>query len=453
MDYKQCQHCRETKKITSFNFNKTSKDGHQKYCKDCHRYLSRKYKERKASKEGQVMLPYKSKKYSTISDEELLQIIKDFFNEFKRAPTTSDFDNNDKYPHFKTYYRHFIYYKSDTKVSSWNDILKLADVTPLDFKDFWSAWQYLVEISASILEGDCLFQYCGFGLDFKPDIYIPLKNKVIDASTSNYACKHKRKQYKKAADKGASVEYWCLNKNNRPGLDFPNLKYVFADEIIMRLSELGYYKLCYDIRNLNLVYKDFKDDYREHKKDYVIKKLKEFHAKNGRTPYTRDFLSNPDYPSSTTISKLFGTFNNALIAASLDINSLGHLPFNEKVAKEDLLNLINKLGRLPLYRELGLPNTTYSERVYLKYWGGIKCCVNSLGLDYLKLKSLLITTKVTLRLDSIIEFKTIHHRLPNTNELCAKNKLPSYQWVSDNFGSYENLKIYLENLITPKTNI
>ncbi|MBU3145972.1 homing endonuclease associated repeat-containing protein [Clostridium sp. CF012] len=450
MEYKQCRHCKKVKELAEFNLNKSSKDGHQKYCKECNKYLGRRYKERKASKEGRVMLPYKTKQYSTISDDELLQIIRNFFNEFKRAPTTCDFENTDKYPHFKTYYRHFIYYKSDTNVSSWNDILKLAGVTPLDYRDFWPAWQYLVEKSASILEGDCLFQYCGFGLDFKPDIYVPLKHKVIDAATSNYACKHKEKQYKKATDKGASVEYWCLNKNNKPGLNLPNLKYVFADEIIVRLSALGYHDLCYDIKNLYLVYKNLNDLYMDHKKDYVIKKLKEFHTKNGRTPYTRDFLNNPDYPSSTTITLLFGTFNNALIAAGLDINTLANLPFNEKVAREDLLNLINKLGRLPLYRELGPPNTTYTQKVYLKYWGGIQGCVNSLGLDYLKLKGLSMTANVKLRLDSIIKFKTLYNRWPDINELRIKNNLPSYHWINDHFGNYENLKIHLENLIDTK---
>ncbi|MBU3181168.1 homing endonuclease associated repeat-containing protein [Clostridium psychrophilum] len=447
MDYKQCRHCKETKELAQFNLNKSSKDGHQKYCKECNKNLNRDYKERKASKEGRVMLPYKSKKYSTVSNEELLQIIKNFFNEFKRAPTTCDFDNNDKYPHFRTYYRHFVYYKSDTKVSSWNDILNLAGVSPLDYRDFWSAWQYLVEISASILEGDCLFQYCGFGLDFKPDIYIPLKHKVIDEATSNYACKHKVKQYKKATAKGASVEYWCLNKNNRPGLNLPNLKYVFADEIVLKLSKLGYHKLCYDIKNLHLVYKEFNDAYKKHKKDYIIKKLKEFHLKNGRTPFTRDFIGNPDYPSSSAITDLFGTFNNALIASELTINTFANLPFDEKIAKDDLMNLINKLGRLPKWRELHPPNTTFTQKVYHKYWGSIENCVNSIGFNYMFLKNSSIDIKVNLRLDSIIEFKTLHNRMPAINEFGAKNALPSYHWVCNHFGSYENLIIHLDNPI------
>lgn len=44
----------------------------------------------------------------------------------------------------------------------------------------------------------------------------------------------------------------------------------------MRLSALGHDKLCYDIKNLYLVYKDFSNAYIDHKKEYVIKKLKEF---------------------------------------------------------------------------------------------------------------------------------------------------------------------------------
>ena len=114
--------------------------------------------------------------------------------------------------------------------------------------------------------------------------------------------------------------------------------------------------------DLHLVYKDFNYLYKKHKKDYIIKKLKEFHTKNSRTPYCRDFIDNPDYPSSSTITNLFGTFNNVLLASELNINTFANLPFNE--------------------------------------------------------------------------FGT-------------KNNLPSYHWVNNHFGSYENLIIHLENSIEP----
>ena len=268
MEEKQCRYCKIIKPLSEFNLNRSRKDGHQKYCKECNKILNRQYKERKAAKEGRTMKAYEPQKYSTITDEELLQFIRDFYKEYKRAPLTSDFENTTKYPHFKTYYRHFKYYRKENKLSSWNDILELAGVSPLNMRDLWSAWQYLVEKSAQLLEGDCLFQYCGFSLNFKPDIYIPSKNKIIDAATSNYKDEHKLKQYKKGIQYVDAIEYWCLNKNNTPGYDFPKLKYIFADELIERLSALGQFKLCEDIMKRN---KTLNDNIEKLEKEVIIR--------------------------------------------------------------------------------------------------------------------------------------------------------------------------------------
>ena len=45
------------------------------------------------------MMPYVPKSFSTITAEELLQHIIDFYNEFKRPPTTADFENSSKTLH------------------------------------------------------------------------------------------------------------------------------------------------------------------------------------------------------------------------------------------------------------------------------------------------------------------------------------------------------------------
>ncbi|WP_294166926.1 homing endonuclease associated repeat-containing protein [uncultured Clostridium sp.] len=446
MDFKQCRYCKETKEIINFNKNIASKDGHQKYCKECNKTLARQYKERKSASEGRIMMPYTTKNFSTITDEELLQYIRDFNKEFKRPPTTADFEkSNNKYPHMKTYYRHFKYYKTENKISSWNDILLLAGVSPLKSKDLWSAWQYLVEKAASILEGECLFQYCGFGLDFKPDIYIPSKHKIIDAATSNYGHKHKIKQYYKSMAQGATVEYWCLKKNNKSGLKLPNLKYVFAEEIIERLSIIGEKEFCNQIKNLYSIYKDFNDTYKKHRQAYVIKKLQEFYEINGRSPYTRDFLGNPDYPSSTTVTTLFGTFNTALRKAKLPINSEPNIKFDEYVAITELLTLTYKLGRLPSSKELGPPNTTYTIKVYYKYWGGIEGCFNALGIDFTELKIHYINNSIIIKLNLFLKFKSLYNRWPLQSELNNKNNLPSYHWVHDHFKNLPNLIEHLEN--------
>lgn len=379
MEEKQCKYCKEIKSINLFSLDKSKKDGHQKYCKECNKMLNRKYKERKAANEGRTMKAYEPKKYSTVSDEELLQIIRDFYNKYKRAPTTADFENTIDYPCFKTYYRHFKYYRDTNKISSWNDIVELAGVSPLNMKELWSAWQYLVEKAAQLLEGDCLFQYCGFSNDFKPDIYIPNKNKIIDAATSDYKDKHKLKQYNKSIKYVETVEYWCLNKNPVSGLNLPKLKYIFAYEIAERLDLIGENTLSEDIRNLYDIYENFSTTYANHRKEYIIQKLQEFNEINGRAPYHRELNKNPNYPSSTTVSTVFGTFNNALIAAGLTINRKGNPKFYEDIAKTDLLNFILKHKRLPLIRELGAPNTTYTNKVYHKYWGSIANCAKTLN--------------------------------------------------------------------------
>lgn len=452
MNYKQCRYCKVTKEIIMFSKNIASKDGHQKYCKECNKTLNRQYKERKAASEGRTMMPYVTKEFSTVTDDELLQYIRDFTNEFKRPPTTADFErSNNKYPHMKTYYRHFKYYKTKDKLSSWNDILLLAGVSPLDSKNLWSAWQYLVEKSASILEGECLFQYCGFGLDFKPDIYVPSKHKVIDAATSNYDHKHKVKQYNKSIAQGASVEYWCLKKNNKDGLYFPNLKYVFADEIIERLSLTGNEELCNQIKNLYSIYKNFDDTYKKHRQEYVIKKLQEFYELNGRSPYTKDFLSNPDYPSATTVATLFGTFNNALRKSHLPINTEPNLKFNESVAITDLLSLVYKFSRLPLTKEIGPPNTTYSKRVYFKYWGGIESCIKDIGINCSELKENAITIDMTNKLNSLIAFNNLYNRWPVHSELGNKNNLPSANWVHSHFKNLPSLITTIENKLKNHT--
>lgn len=379
MQEKQCQYCKVIKPFSEFNLNRSRKDGHQKYCKECNKMLNRKYKERKAASKGRIMKEYEPKKYSTVTDEELLQFIRDFYKEYKRAPVTSDFENNKKYPHFKTYYRHFKYYKEENKLSSWNDILELAGVSPLNMRDLWSSWQYLVEKSAQLLEGNCLFQYCGFSSDFKPDIYIPSQNKIIDAATSDYRDKHKLAQYEKGISYVDNIEYWCLNRDTVPGYDLPRLKYVYSDEIISRLDNICEFELSKDIKNLYQIYEDFGDTYIKHRKKYIIDKLNEFFEINGRAPYHKELFHNPNYPSATTICTVFGSFNTALTAAGLEINRKGTLKFNKNIAKDDLLNFILENKRLPLIRELGAPNTTFTNKVYSTHWGGIKNCAKELN--------------------------------------------------------------------------
>ena len=329
MNFKNCMYCKELKPFSEYNKCTSRRDGVQKNCRDCNKLLNRLNKEKKALSEGRVMKPYIERKFTTITDEELLSHLVNFYEKHKRAPVTSDFENrNNELPNMKTYYRHFKYNRSKNKVSSWNDILELAEISPLNLKNFWSAWQYLVEKATTILEGDCLFQYNGFSNDFKPDIYIPSKNKIIDAATSNYIDKHKKQQFEKSKQYVDFVEYWCLLKKTK-GLNIDGLKYVYSTEIIERLIAINEFKLANEIKNINTQYNELCESYKKHRKAYCIKKIQEFYIEYQRAPMMKDLLHNPKYPSSTTIANLFGTFNNAIREAGFIPNE----PFKKSTSK------------------------------------------------------------------------------------------------------------------------
>ncbi|MGL5574871.1 MAG: hypothetical protein ACRDCW_04860 [Sarcina sp.] len=326
MNTKLCRKCKKEKKLSEFNKCISRNDNLKKYCRDCTKLLRRKTRENKAQIEGRTMKPYIEKKFTHITDDELLDHLRNFYKIHKRAPVTSDFENkNNELPNMKTYYRHFKYNRIENKVNGWNDILELAGISPLNAKNFWTAWQYIVEKAVLLLEGECLFQYHGFSKDFKPDIYIPSKNKIIDAAVSNYIDKHKKLQFEKGIKYVDSIEYWCLIKKSK-GLQFEGLKYVFADEIIERLISIKEFNLANEIKNINIHYTQLCEDYKYHRKQYCIKKIQEFYIKYNRPPIMKDLSHNPLYPSAANISDLFGSFNKGIIAA-------GFIP-NDPIAKK-----------------------------------------------------------------------------------------------------------------------
>lgn len=55
--------------------------------------------------------------HSYISDEQLLQLLKTYYKEHNKTPSTREFDSDSKYPNTVTYKRHF---------GSWNNALELA---------------------------------------------------------------------------------------------------------------------------------------------------------------------------------------------------------------------------------------------------------------------------------------------------------------------------------------
>lgn len=62
---KECKRCQETKDVSCFAKNASSKDGLQSYCKDCTREINRQYHDRLKSERSSTP-PHMKKVYSNI---------------------------------------------------------------------------------------------------------------------------------------------------------------------------------------------------------------------------------------------------------------------------------------------------------------------------------------------------------------------------------------------------
>lgn len=318
MEIKLCRNCKSLKLKTEFNKNKTASDGLQKYCRDCTKRFSRQNKERKAMKAGRVMKPYQEQKFAAITDKELFSFLRKFTEENGRPPTTEDLENNPNYPCAYTYYRRFIYKATPSnKVDNWNAILHLAGIDIVNYFSLWRAWEYLVERTVQVFETNYIFQFGGISSEFRPDIVIPSKKLIIDASTSNYINKRKRNQFQYATKYGYKVQFWCLYQTTVNGLNKPNLKYVFADEIIERLKVFREFELIEKIKLIHNRHEKYQEEILTHKKSYYKMKLLEFVKEFDRSPTTKDFINNPNFPSTTSLCVAFGSFNKALNYAGI----------------------------------------------------------------------------------------------------------------------------------------
>ncbi|MER2108820.1 MAG: hypothetical protein ABS949_17985 [Solibacillus sp.] len=318
MDSKLCRRCNTIKLKNEFNNNKNAHDGLQKYCRDCTKKFSRQNKERKAARDGREMKPYKEMKFAQVSEKELLAYLRKFTNEKGRPPTTEDLENNPNYPCAYTYYRRFNYKVEDSeKAENWNAILTLAGIEIMDYFSLWRVWQYFVECAVQLFESDYLFQYTGISKAFRPDIVIPSKKLIIDAATSNYETKVKINQYEEAVKHGYQIEFWCLYKTTVNGINRPDLTYIFADEIITRLEHYNATELINKIQTILQKHELYEQEMITHKKEYIKSKILELTYHLKRVPLLEDFIHNKEFPSATSITTTFGSFNKALQYAGL----------------------------------------------------------------------------------------------------------------------------------------
>lgn len=440
MENRKCTRCLLSKPVSEMCKDKNRKDGIKNLCKPCQRNISRKMREKKSLQQSRTIGEYKRKPYANLSDEELLGYLVRFHEEYGRPPTSIDLEAKLGYPHARTYYRRFQDISSESRERTWLDILKLAGLKTIQMDKVWIAWEYLVSVACEKLYRNCLFQPVDLIKGYRPDIVLVDEKTVIDAATSNYNHPHKLRQFIKARNAGYNVEYWCLYRTTEKGINQDKLIYVYVDEIVRKLQEVGEFTLATDMTTLLEQHDTYAQKLIEHRKLYIKQKLIEARILLGRTPKIDDLAAISGMPSYNQIVKIFGTFNEALRFSQIPIGRKTIPVYDEKLAIKELLEAIDELGKIPSYSEFDALRKTYSTKVYKKYFGGMRKCLEAQGIDVPAMLEKMKKDKLNKQIETIKAFYLTHNKMPNAHDYKVNKKLPSHNWVLKHFGSMRELE-------------
>lgn len=117
---------------------------------------------------------------------------------------------------------------------------------------------------------------------------------------------------------------------------------------------------------------------RDYTNDELLDSLKRFFEENGRVPTSKDFLNNSKYPSFSAVVNRFGSWNGALIKAKLEI-SRQYYTDNELL--NILRRYYTETGEIPTYNEF-LSNKKYPSSVcFAEHFGTWNNALKLAGMD------------------------------------------------------------------------
>jgi len=117
------------------------------------------------------------------------------------------------------------------------------------------------------------------------------------------------------------------------------------------------------------------------KKEYLLEFLRQFHRKERRVPKEIDFRNNLKYPSSKTYQRVFGSWNNAIKLAGLEVNHPKKIRlYTDEELLKYLIQFYEENGRAPTEVDFIIGDypdpTTYKRR-----FGSWNNALKLVGLD------------------------------------------------------------------------
>ena len=216
--------------------------------------------------------------------------------------------------------------------------------------------------------------------------------------------------------------------------------------MVVYRSRFGTYKDILNILNIPIpedMENKYFSKYKNISNEEMIDYLKDYYNKYG-FPTTRDLANNTNYPSSYLYRERFGSFENALIIANIEIPQNKERLYNRESMDTDiiLLNLkefiynnYTEKDFLPGMKKLITLCNIPSESVLIKRFNGIKDLYNQIGIDYYK------HNNQALELDMIDKYLKLKDKLgytPDSRDVDRASKegiCYGMKTYSEHFGS------------------
>lgn len=163
----------------------------------------------------------------------------------------------------------------------------------------------------------------------------------------------------------------------------------------------------------------------------LLEYLRLFNKENGRTPESREFDCIADYPSSRTYKKRFGSWNNAIKIAGLQITRFMNITNKELL---EYLRLFNKKnGRSPIMEDFNNSKKYPCYNTYQRHFGSWN---NALKMAELQTNTCTGSTDDEL-LELLVQFSVENERAPTYEDFNNSKKYPSPCTYQNRFGSWQ----------------